>query len=109
MPAYYNHRYTFRLDKVTLEKLKKDAKENGLSESAYLRKRIWDDPIVPAFTRININTLRLELNRIGNNINQLATHANSGYGLTHSDQEIILGYLNEMRSLLEGVEEISQH
>lgn len=59
------------------ETLCKKAKQCGLSKSAYLRRLILDKP-VKARPPEAIHELYVEINRIGNNINQIARSVNAG-------------------------------
>lgn len=64
---------TFRIDEQEQEKLKSDANETGISVSEYIRKRINEKPIVKVYQP---RELLRHINGIGNNINQIAKHAN---------------------------------
>ena len=59
--------------------LKKKAGEYGITKSEFLRQIILFGGIqgVPRIDEEKYNHLVYELNRIGNNINQIAYHANS--------------------------------
>lgn len=65
------------LKKIEYEKLKKDAQKCGLSRSAYLRRLILKKDI-KARPPEELKKLYTEINRIGNNINQIARSVNAG-------------------------------
>lgn len=66
-----------RLTASEAQKLHADAKRCGLSRSAYLRRLIKKTPIKVRPTEA-IRDLYTEINRIGNNINQIARSVNAG-------------------------------
>ena len=59
--------------------IKKIAKDSGLSMTDYLLKRALNNKIVYNYNMLidELNTVGTEFSRAGNNINQLAKHANS--------------------------------
>ena len=67
------------LKKIEYEKLKKDAQTCGLSRSAYLRRLILKQKIKSRPPE-ELKQLYTEINRIGNNINQIARSVNAGIG-----------------------------
>lgn len=66
-----------RLNSIEAQKLCADAKKCGLSRTAYLRRLILHTP-VKARPSEDIRDLYREINRIGNNINQIARSVNAG-------------------------------
>ena len=91
-------RKTFRITEEQDEKLKKDAEEQGLSESQLLRLKIDDKPKNYPEIRKAFSDLTGEVNRIGVNINQI-THNNNSALYSDSDKMRLMAYmlrLNEM-------------
>lgn len=66
-----------RLTESEYEKLQKKIERSGLKQSEYLRKCINDKEIIVIS---GVETVAKELASIGNNMNQIAKHANR-YGL----------------------------
>lgn len=90
------------------EKMKKIMKNTTLTESGVINKLIEKSKIPSSYplapTHKEINSFRLELNKIGVNINQIVKLANSQKELS---DKLIKYYLSEIRVLLEQVEKIS--
>lgn len=74
-----NDRFEVRLDKKAKEKLFSDAEKAGITASAYLRQLIYDKTPETREDYQLIKDLIYEINRIGNNINQIAKFFNSGF------------------------------
>lgn len=74
-----NDRYELclRLNQAEKERLEVNAEKCGLSKSVYLQRLIMGTP-VRARPCGEIRELRVEIHRIGNNINQIARGVNSG-------------------------------
>lgn len=68
----------FRLGKQDMEVLRIKAAEQGMNQSAYLRRLIQSRPIDNPEIKELLKNLLYEVNRIGNNINQIAHHMNEG-------------------------------
>ena len=66
-----------RLSQAEKDMLEKNAAKCGISKSAYLRRLIMGTT-VRARPSGEIRELRVEVHRIGNNINQIARGVNSG-------------------------------
>lgn len=66
-----------RLSQAEKEKLCSDAKQCGLSKTAYLR-RLISGKEVKALPTKELKDLRTEVHKIGNNINQIARKMNAG-------------------------------
>lgn len=68
-------------------KLSKLAKEKNLTKAQYIRQELrstFENPREPSIARIHKKAdpeLLYHLNKIGNNLNQIAKHANEGKGL----------------------------
>lgn len=66
-----------RLNEKETNMLSANAKRCGLTKTAYLRRLISSTPIRENQSK-EIRELYLEINRIGNNINQIARSVNAG-------------------------------
>ena len=66
----------FRLNQIEIEDLKCSVEKSGLSREAYLRAMIKDRPITERPSMDLVDVLR-NLQQINNNMNQIATKANS--------------------------------
>lgn len=64
---------TFRLEECDEINLKESALQCGLTTSEYIRKCIKQEPVVKVYQPAE---LLQQISRIGNNINQIARHAN---------------------------------
>ena len=73
---------TFRVSEHEEAKLKSDANEIGLNVSEYIRKNISQEPIIKIY---HPKELLRQISSIGNNINQIARHANTYDTLTTYD------------------------
>lgn len=73
------------------EKIKKTAKDSGLSVTDYLLKRALNNKIVYNYNALidELNAVGTEFSRAGNNINQLAKHANSLSKIGKLDKSLI--------------------
>lgn len=74
-----NRHFDIRLSEEDKQTLEKHAKEAGLTESAYLRALINNESPQSREDYLLIKHLVTEINKIGVNINQIATHVNSGF------------------------------
>lgn len=99
---------TLRCTKKDKEMLKEIAVICNLTLSEYLTKKGLDERIVENRIKIitSLNTVILELARGGNNINQLAKHANRHKNIDGLDEKMMFSYnllldeyLNNMASL----------
>ncbi len=72
-----NYEICLRLSQAEKEKLCSDAKQCGLSKTAYLR-RLISGKEVKALPTKELKELRTEIHKIGNNINQIARKMNAG-------------------------------
>ena len=94
-----NDRYELclRLNQAEKEQLETNATKCGLSKSVYLRRLIMGTP-VRAKPSGEIRELRVEVHRIGNNINQIARGVNSGQVTPEIAQRalFLLGKVYEM-------------
>ena len=86
-----------RLSHAEKDILEKNAAKCGISKSAYLRRLIMGTT-VRARPSGEIRELRVEVHRIGNNINQIARGVNSGQVTPETAQRalFLLGKVYEM-------------
>lgn len=75
----YNYIFKFRLTATEKERLMKAAAIAGINPSAYLRALINNKIPQSREDYLLIKQLVAEINKIGVNINQIATHVNSGF------------------------------
>ena len=98
------HVARIRLDDAEFEKLDERARASGLSMAAYLRARALDTAGLRAKPRPSVDRELLaranaDLNRVGNNINQIAHALNSG-----RDPPLILAEaMDELRGTLTAI------
>lgn len=91
------HELCLRLSQAEKDMLEKNAAKCGISKSAYLR-RLITGTTVRAKPSGEIRELRVEVHRIGNNINQIARGVNSGQVTPETAQRalFLLGKVYEM-------------
>jgi len=95
------HELCLRLNAKEAEKLKTDARNCGLSRSAYLRRLIMKAPIKTR-PQEPIKRLYTEINHIGNNINQIARSVNAGIATPEvAEQSLFL--LKQVYALMERI------
>lgn len=94
-----NDRYELclRLSQAEKEQLETNAEKCGLSKSVYLRRLIMGTP-VKAKPCAEIKELRVEVHKIGSNINQIARSINVRQGSSELAQKalFLLGKVYEM-------------
>lgn len=96
-------RFNFRMTASELENLKINAKQRGISVSAYIRDTaVYKNSITSkeefVIKKEYLNEIRrliYEINRIGNNINQIVKSYNSEF-YDYSDKEKLNAFLNEI-------------
>ena len=85
---------SFRLDECEELKLREDADKSGLNISEYIRKCINKEPIIKVYQP---KELLRQISGIGNNINQIARHANSTGHVSKHDIEQITKDVNRLK------------
>lgn len=85
-----------------LEYLTQKAFDANMSKSEFIRKIILYGSAVERtnFTREDARSINYELNRIGNNINQLAYQANIRGNVTRNDFEILKNEFHDLLSVV---------
>lgn len=81
-------RFELRLSEEDREKLIRDAEKTGISESAYLRELINNNSPQSREDLQQIKQLVYEINKIGENINQITKHVNSGFYSEHEKRKL---------------------
>lgn len=92
----------FRMSKVEAQQLKKQAEARHLTESAYMRLLLSQKPNDYPEIRANLKGLINEVNRIGNNINQITRNHNSGL-YSQSDRERLIAYMRKLNLAVKDV------
>lgn len=67
----------FRISEAQAKKLQKDSMKCGLTESQYLRQLIMGNEAIDQESYVAMKELTYEINKIGNNINQIVRNNNS--------------------------------
>ena len=91
-------RVTIRLTQEEYEKLKEKANTLGITTSAYIRKILGNREKV--LTKCD-KELLYELNRIGNNLNQIAKHCNINKSVDKLVLQELVAIEQQLQKLLE--------
>lgn len=76
--------FHFRMTDKEYEKLERLAKRFGCNKSTFVRNATFNRPMVESEVAEELRKLRTEINRVGNNINQIARRWNeSGSDYAH--------------------------
>lgn len=94
--------FILRMNDTLRKKLRQDAKLAGLNQSEYIRRLIQGRQIISSGQRKQIDQLIYELNRIGNNINQIAHALNSGY-ISYQDMQDLKIYQKELQETMKKI------
>lgn len=86
---------SFRIEKELKERICKEAKKSNLTVSEYINKQLKNKSIIVIECGKEIY---YELNRIGNNINQIAKKLNSNIA-TYKDIKNLESILNELNRI----------
>jgi predicted DNA-binding protein len=102
-----------RLDDETLQKLHRLQKETGLSQSELFRQFIHKGKVTSCKQKNNDDIFLLigAVNKVGNNINQIALKLNYAYkqrSLDEIDYEQIMNELKEINDTLKNLIEIEK-
>lgn len=92
---------TIRLTKAEKERIERNAKCAGRSITDYLVLLSLETPIHVAE---DVKPLLIELKRIGNNLNQIATKINSGVFVSYDFQDVV----DEQKKIYEQLLEIAR-
>ena len=110
----YNVDFKLRLTSVEKEKLRRDAKNAGLSLSAYMRELINGnepksrvDLLELMQLRVTISDMKNEINKIGVNINQVTRSFNATY-FSENEKRKLYGYLMEFEKINSKLEKLCE-
>lgn len=98
-------RYPLWLTEKEHTQLKEKASKAGVSRATLLRNYISDKPMIDGDVVEELRRLRVEISRIGNNLNQIAKRWNES-GSDMRDLAFIDQYLNE---ILEDIKEVKEY
>jgi hypothetical protein len=92
------------------KQIKNYAKESGLSVSEYIIKKCLDEKTIPRRIELlkELGSVNLEITRAGNNINQLAKHANRIKNSNGLDSGLFLNYNLLLNDYLKKTEDIKK-
>ena len=93
---------SFRITEEQDEKLKRDAEEQGMSESELLRLKLDDKPKNYPEIRQAFSSLTGEVNRIGVNINEI-THNNNSALYNDTDKMRLMAYMKKLNDMMNKV------
>ncbi len=94
----------FRMTKGEAKRLKEQAEERNLKESAYIRLLLSQKPNDYPEIRILLKELINEVNAIGNNINQITRNYNSKL-YRAEDRELLIAYMKKLNLSMQEVAE----
>lgn len=97
-----NEMFYMRIDEKDKKKLFSDAKKAGISASAYLRQLIHGKTPETREDYQLVKDLIYEINRIGNNINQIAKFFNSGY-FSEGEKKKLFALMQKLNEEMEKV------
>lgn len=97
----YDREFKFRIDEKTDGMLKRKAEKRGISKSLYLRGIIMTEEknVIDREQLLVYKDLIYEINRIGNNINQIVKNNNSRLYSEDDKKELAAG-MEEIKKLL---------
>lgn len=86
---------SFRVNEQDYEKLKASADNLSMSVTAFSKMKVQNARVIkPKFDKESSLKIITELNRIGNNVNQIARYCNMGYS-TQLERKAINGLVEE--------------
>lgn len=90
---------SFRCNAEEAVFLEREAETEKMSEASLIRKKVFTSMkgYIPAEYRDLFGTLILEVNRVGNNVNQVAKEVNTRKNVTAYDIKRLSKYLEEIR------------
>ena len=104
MSRYRTKQFLMRLSDNEYELLELQAKKARTTKSGLVRKMLLDGVASLAvknnFTEEQANNIKYELNRIGNNLNQIAYHCNASRDVSHKETEALISEFHELLNLL---------
>ena len=91
-------RITIRGTPEEKAKIEEKAKEAGLSRNEYMLKSALEKDITSLDNLESINNLRLELKRIGNNLNQIARNLNENNTLDQEEKILLIEEIDDLKA-----------
>lgn len=88
---------TFRVSEQERDEIRRQAKANQMTESAYMRFMLSQKPKDYPEVRTLLRSLINEVNHIGVNINQIVKSHNSGF-YHPQDKELLTAYLKKLNT-----------
>ena len=88
---------TFRVSEQERDEIRRQAKANQMTESAYMRFMLSQKPKDYPQIRQLLKSLINEVNHIGVNINQIVKSYNSGF-YRQEDKELLTAYLKKLNT-----------
>ena len=86
-----------RLNETEAYVLGQRAKEYNMTENAFLRMLIYQNPRTFPEIQVLLKDLNYQIYKLGVDVNQIAKHLNSGGRLYSGDRERMLSYLSQLR------------
>ena len=90
-----------RLTPLENEQIKRIMADNGMPSFQYYAKNILCQGRVVKIDFSELKNLRVAINRIGGNINQIAKRANESAEISVEEIQNVLAYLSEIRNLID--------
>lgn len=100
----YGRKKLFRLSETDEKLLIEKAEASGVSQSAYLRRMLTQQPTDYPEIRLLLKQLVQEVNAVGNNINQIAKNNNSGF-YSPDDKRMLTAYMKKLVAEMRKVQE----
>lgn len=97
-----NNEIHIRLLAEEKQELIKKARESGISMSAYIRGLVKNQKTLTKDEFLELKRLNNEVNHIGNNINQIATHTNSGF-YSENEKRKLFALMNRLIHITEEI------
>jgi hypothetical protein len=78
-------------------RLEKRVKTSGLSQEAFMRRACLEDGAIVIVDRLLLTKIYAEINRLGNNVNQIAHWANSNKDVTPKQVDMMLEWQRQLQ------------
>ena len=90
-----------RLTEAEYFQLRRTARTAGFSVAAFIRRRCLTDERMVVLDGEAVRELYREINRIGNNVNQIARYANTDKRITAEALDRVEAWLEEIKGLID--------
>jgi hypothetical protein len=87
----------FRLNEKEYEELAQKVAESSLSREAFIRQSCLEDGQIIIVDRDLMKKLYTEINRLGNNINQIAHVANSSKNISEHEIKMVIEWQRQLQ------------